>query len=192
MNIGSINNHLGFKANFECKAEIKKINSGGYVPEFVNWVKFDRNNLLDVMALSYAARSWEREKFASNIAYRAMLMSETRLKDEPCEIYIMTRQDKDFDDLDDSKILGMAEIEKKDKNSVELNYIQVDPEQTSSCQRAEYKNIGSKMLDLLKAQYADKIIGLRADAGSVSEFYKKNGFILKDEKKRYYEWNGQG
>ena len=99
MNIGSINNHLGFKANFECKAEIKKINSGEYVPELVNWVKFDRNNLLDVMALSYAARSWEREKFASNIAYRAMLMSETRLKDEPCEIYIMTRQDKDFEKI---------------------------------------------------------------------------------------------
>ena len=24
----------------------------------------------------------------------------------------------------------------------------------------------------------------------ISEFYKKNGFVLKDEKKRYFEWNG--
>ena len=102
----------------------------------------------------------------------------------------MTKQDSDFDNLDDSKILGMAEINKEDKNSVELNYIQVDPEQTSLSQRAEYKNIGSKMLDLLKNKYADKVIKLRADAGSVSEFYKKNGFVLKDEKKRYFEWNG--
>ena len=46
------------------------------------------------------------------------------------------------------------------------------------------------MLDLLKDKYADKVIKLRADAGSVSEFYKKNGFVLKDEKKRYFEWNG--
>ncbi len=193
MNISSINNnHLGFRANFECKAEIKKLNSitGEYTPELVNWVKFDRKNLLDVMALTYAARNWDREKFASNIAYRAMLMSETKLENEPCEIYIMTKQDSDFDDLDDSKILGMAEINKEDKNSVELNYIQVDPEQTSLSQRAAYKNIGSKMLDLLKNKYADKVIKLRADAGSVSEFYKKNGFVLKDEKKRYFEWNG--
>ena len=183
MNISNINNnHLEFRANFECKAEIKKLNSitGKYTPELVNWVKFDRKNPLDVMALTYAA----------NIAYRAMLMSETRLENEPCEIYIMTKQDSDFDDLDDSKILGMAEINKEDKNSIELNYIQVDPEQTSLSQRAEYKNIGSKMLDLLKNKYAHKVIKLRADAGSVSEFYKKNGFVLKDEKKRYFEWNG--
>ena len=107
MNISNINNnHLEFRANFECKAEIKKLNSitGKYTPELVNWVKFDRKNPLDVMALTYAARNWEREKFASNIAYRAMLMSETRLENEPCEIYIMTKQDSDFDDLDDSKI----------------------------------------------------------------------------------------
>lgn len=193
MNISSINNnHLEFRANFECKAEIKKLNSmtGKYTPELVNWVKFDRKNPLDVMALTYAARNWKREKFASNIAYKAMLMSETWLENEPCEIYIMTKQDSDFDYLDDSKILGMAEINKEDKNSVELNYIQVDPKQTSLSQRAEYKNIGSKMLDLLKNKYADKVIKLRADTGSVSEFYKKNGFVLKDEKKRYFEWNG--
>lgn len=193
MNINKIGqNQYSFKAKFINCTSINKFDnaSGKFIPENVNWLKFDRKNLYDVVALSQAAKNWQGEKFASNIAYMAMLMSERFLKNEPCEIFILTNQKEDFDNLDNSQIIGMAEINKETKDTINLNYIEVDPTKSTLNINSKYKKIGSRMLDLLKARYANCKIKLTADAGSVSEFYRKNGFECTNEKRRTWEWQG--
>lgn len=193
MIINKINtvNNLNFRAKHLSNVNIDKLNSknGKFEPEEVSLVEFDPKNMFDTMAICYTPRNWPREQFASAIAYQAMLMSENPYEDEPNSIYIMTQQKDNFDYLDDSKILGLAEIEKENKGVYRLNYIQTDPEKSSLINsRSEYKNIGKKMLDFLKTKYTNSTIKLNAANNTVAKWYEKNGFKLRDSDKRLYEW----
>lgn len=189
--INTINNNLSFKAKYLNNVNIEKLNpkNGNFEPEEVSLVEFDPQNVHDTMAICNTHRNWPREQFASAIAYQAMLMSETPFEDEPNSIYIMTQQKNNFDYLDDSKILGLAEIEKENKGVYRLNYIQTDPEKSSFMNsRSEYKNIGKKMLDFLKTKYTNSTIKLNAANNTVAKWYKKNGFKLRDSDTRLFEW----
>lgn len=79
----------------------------------------------------------------------------------------------------------MADIKIKDPKSIELNYIQVDPEISYYIgNQSSYKKIGTKILDVLKSMY-DRI-ELTVAKGSVKNFYLKNGFKCLDKGK--YVW----
>ena len=175
-----------FKAKFIKPIEVQKLNPKTkiYSPEQVSFVEIEPENFEDVWALSQAARNWYPEEYASNIAYTATLLFKNTRDRAKNKIYAVTTQTKDFSRLDEFKLLAMAEIEKTD--TVELEHIQVKPTLTNKYTDRAYKNIGTKILEVLKSLYNN--IHLTAARGSVKNFYLKNGFICSDPDKNRFIW----
>ena len=180
-------NSISFGARLVKSTQVQKLSpkNKSYIPKNVAVVEIDPYNSSDISALSDAARSWVYEKYASNIVYTANSLFSKDLDEKYHKVLAVTEQLENLKFLDSKKILGMADIKIKDPKSIELNYIQVDPEISYYIgNQSSYKKIGTKILDVLKSMY-DRI-ELTVAKGSVKNFYLKNGFKCLDKGK--YVW----
>lgn len=180
------------KINFGAKlintAKIKTLNSHtkSYFPQEVSVVEIEPDNIQDIFALSGAAKSWMYEKYASNISYTANCLFHNIMDRKTNKVFAITEQLDNLDNLDETKILGMTDIKKKGKKSIELNYIQVDLDYHLFLEQRRHKEVGTRLLDTLKNLYEK--IELTAAKGSVKDFYIKNGFKVKDIRENKYIW----
>jgi len=184
------NNALSFNARFINAVKIQKFDSklNEYRPEIASFIEIESDKFDDVLAITNAANYWgANELYASNISYAAGQMFAKNKAFVNKKIYALTLQKEKFEELDDTKILGMAEVTKTYSSFVLLNHIQVDPDIIYACTQP-FKQIGTRMLDSLKKIYNDKAILLTSRKGSTTNFYKKNGFDCIDEDNNKYIW----
>ena len=186
MNI-DIYSKTSFGAKFISSANVKKFASklDKYVPEKTSFVEIDPTNSADVSAVGNIAKYWEHEKYASNINYTVESLSKNGGNDRT-KVFAISSQNKDLDNLDDKKILGVAEIEKFE-TGLNLRYLQVNPDYIFN-QPKLYKHVGSEMLNCLKNYYGEPIMLNSLRSFAVRNFYENNGFKLVDEGTLRYQW----
>lgn len=161
-----------FKAKFIDKVDGSKITDLNLKNMNLSFAKIIRWNEDDIQALEDITK-WENDKFACNI-YK-------HLKDGcAADIYLSTSQTDNFEKLDSSKILGIAQITPNHILGAFLDYFQVKPDLNN-------KGLGSSILDSLKRIY-NKISLMPLQDEKVIKFYKKNGFYEYPEKSNFYMW----
>ncbi len=102
------------------------------------------------------------------------------VNDEHC--FALTLQDSDFENIKPEKILGVSLFSEEDIEN-EINWLQVQPKNNSIFEPAnrEYEDVGTAIVDYLKAQYAGKSMYANVSAGAI-DFYRKQGFKSYDKK----------
>lgn len=180
-------NSINFRAKLINTAQIKKLNPNGtYSPQKISIVEIDPTNIQDIFAISDAAKYWTGEKYASNISYTTNCLFHNILDRKKYKVFAATEQLNNLDNLEENKILGMTDVKKTGKRTVELNYIQVNQDYHLFMDKPRHKNIGTSIMDTLKSLY-DKI-ELTAARGSVKDFYIKNGFKNVNPEENKYLW----
>lgn len=186
------NNTPNFEAKFIKSTQIQKLDTktGSYSPKKVSFVELEVDNFSDVWAVAMAAKYWTDEFYASNIAYCANRIFAKDPKFANKKVYALTKQKDNLYDLNDTEILGLAEITETNKHSVELEYLQVDPSIIYAYPEKPLKKIGTRILDILKQVYKNKAITLTSRAGKTSDFYVKNGFQCIEPENNRFIWRG--
>ena len=124
------------------------------------FVKIDSENPIDLSVLNTLAQKWKDAKYIQQIATASHWMNVRKYVE--IDVYALTSQQKDFEQLRQNKILGVVEMRNE--------------------------KAGSSILDSLKKIYGK--MSLFADEGkNIQKFYKKNGFIEDYQGKNHYSWS---
>lgn len=181
-------NNVSFGAIPINKVKIKKFDKTAkrYADYPATFVKLDSYNRDDINAVDIVSKKWKGAKYIQQISTAAHW-----IKDKPIEIYALTSQQANFENLQANKILGLAEIrlDENPKNTL-LHYLQVRPgaKHVNQKHKVNYKYVGTTILKSLKNIYKD--ISLFADSdNNVIKFYKKNGFIDDFDGSRHFVWS---
>ena len=180
-----------FGAKFIEQVNVQKYNpkTEAYGFDKLSFVEFDPVNKQDIDAIAGAVKTWKGQNYAGIIAQNAALMSNGFLSPEVNHIYLMTSQKDDFERLDKSKIVGLAQMQTGVEPEDNLRYFQIRPDLKHGVNRRKYKHIGSGMLDSLKKIY-NKAITLIASY-SAANFYEKQGFEIIDIDLLEYIWRAK-
>ena len=171
-------------AKFVTSAKLGRLAENGskYVTEYASLVKIEPKNARDIDALENAIFYWEDEKFASNIFHAACAMRNDSKYYINHDVYALTSQKHIFEDLDDTKILGLIHLSPI-ANGTFIEHIQTKPELIYG-NAPEYKGVGTAILNSIK-RLTSKISCFPAKEKSAKDFYKKNGFV---EYHQCYVW----
>ena len=172
---------INFCANYVNSTTVRKWDDERWVYDTINanLVKYDRMNENDFIAVSSLETPWRNSDFIMRLVRTAKDLRQEFRSVYGTDLYILTSQTDNFDNLEPDKILGLAEISEWSRRVVNLNFLQARPN------NLEYKRIGSGILDCIKEKY-DKI--LLSAAEGTDEFYKKNGFVRQSEFEGRYVW----
>lgn len=165
----------------------QKIDEGSYVDRDVNFVEIDVTNENDIIALQNNAKYWLYSKYSPTIAYSAFLKYAYQDMYDNTHIFALTRQNDDFQHLDDNKLLGLVEVEKTGKDTVRVHYLQVNPDFLYTIRKPDFKCCGTAILNSLKQLYENKTISL--SSSGADEFYRKNGFDFVEGSQHTFVWN---
>ncbi len=178
-------NQISFEARLIKNVPIKKYSfeKKSYIEELSKLIEFDPADTKDIENLENIAKDFGGDSFANNIYIHAKYLK--KHIGENGRYIGLTRQKDNLDKLDASQILGIAEITNKTQKEIELEYLQVHPQYLHSYWPPSIKHTGTAILNYLKECYNK--ITLKSSANATF-FYKKNGFIQLDEKKRLFEW----
>ena len=191
MNINTIN-QTNFGANFINNVNIKRLDfkTHKYCSLKSSFIQFDPQNKNDFNALKEAVKDWKGDNYASTIVDYANKIITKSLSDKIHRIYMLTTQNKGFENLDKKQILGLVQMQSDTINPDEIRYLQVKPDIKYGNNKRAYKNIGSKIISSLKAIYNKKITLI--SSYSAANFYEKQGFKITDLALLEYEWNNEG
>ena len=186
MNINNIN----FRAKPINKSLfIKKydLNKNQYTDFQVAFVKLDKDNKNDIIAVDEATKHWNDGIFIKRIATASHWM-----KTVPIDIYALTSQSNNFDKLDYKQIIGFAEMrdDNMQKKYKWLHYLEVkyDAIKVGSESKNKYKYAGSTILSSLKKIYKNiSLFSVRHP--NIEKFYRQNGFIEDYMGCNHYVWN---
>lgn len=188
--INKTNSHVNFGAKFIKKVNIKKFDklTNEFKPIEASFVKFDPKNKEDLTAISSAVDSWEGQFFAKSIADHASKMQSSELSQRHNQIYLLSSQKDNFENLEPSKILGMAKTEHWKHTPDEIRYFETKPDIKHSQKDRTIKDVGKAMIESLKELYPKRIE--LTSSTSAADFYEKQGFKLIDEAWLRYRWDG--
>ena len=183
-----MNNNISFGANFIKSVPIKK-----YIPDkklytetsanFVELSPFDKK---DVLALKEIAYEFGDDSYANNIYFNAQFaFKRNNINSEDMGVFALTEQNDKYEFLDARKVLGLAEVSKKEHFNAELEYLQVNPQFLNKLDKPEFKHIGTAILDCLKEFYNSIKLNSSPNAKS---FYIRNEFIETNPETRTYFW----
>lgn len=176
---------ISFEARFIKDVPIKKYSyfKRAYQEESSKLIEFDPKDLIDIENLENIAKDFGGDSYANNIFIHAKYLK--KHIGESGRYIGVTRQKDNFDRLDASQVLGVAELTNKAPKEIELEFLQVHPQYLKSYWPPSIKHTGTAIINYLKECY-DKI-SLKSSANATF-FYKKNGFTLVDRQKRLFEW----
>ena len=186
---------INFKANYIKRVDIQKHDGQKYNPCKANLVLLNRE---DIPALEEVADIW-----GTNLCRGIKYAYEHKLPNE--KLYAVTLQNHSFENLYPNKVLGVAYFnEHSDSLSREIEYLHTRPDCISPAyqttlkkikklfqklmfrnkqfveKQPAYKHVGQSLVSSMKELYPDKPIILYPLSEAIS-FYKKNGFIKKNE-----------
>ena len=131
------------------KHEIGKLVELSYNQTPISFVKIEPQNAGDIKALEQVAKNWLYGKFATNVYHAACALRDDSKYYKDNEIYALTSQNSDFENLDNKKILGLVHTSKFSEGDIFIEHIESNPEMVYF-KNPEYKGIGTAMLDSLK------------------------------------------
>lgn len=182
MNINKITPNINFGARHVMDMNVGKLNGDKYVQKDVAFVELDPTDKKDRNALKKIAHDWGYYCFAEDIYNEVNLC----LKDNPekGQVFALTTQARNFENLDPDSVLGLAEINTKDKKKLHTVYIerlQTNPEYLDAYEKPQYRGIGTSIHKCLFKEYQGNRITLNAvPLTSVLEHYEKNGYVRRD------------
>ena len=147
---------ISFKANLVNNTNVKCLNKNGtYKNMPVNLVELDIDSDLDLEALEKVKENWKKgDVYARDIFAHFKEHYEGNLsknnKNIPEKFYALTSQYGGYNNLDSSKILGVAQIYKEVENYLELTALQTNPKYRYGSESREIKHIGKAIVNSLK------------------------------------------
>ncbi len=151
-----------------------KTNKFKNIPAY--FVRLDAKNKGDLIAANSVAKNWKGAKYIKKIATASHWMNVRNYVE--IDVYALTTQSKEFENLNPNLILGMAEIRNNDVNNYyHINHLQVKPEAINVNKKDnKYKYIGSSILSSLKKVYKSLSLDSEDDK-NIEAFYRRNGFF---------------
>ncbi len=131
-----INNNPAFCGKPILKTSVLKKVQNAYSNADAHIVELDFNNPSDYKAADNLQTLWKGEEFLP-----MMLCSKTN---ESKRVFVLTSQDKDFENMDSSKILGIVDFFLYDKTA-DIKFLQADTNIIKQKNR-EIKGIGSSLI----------------------------------------------
>ena len=174
---------INFRAHYISPATIKYTpENNKTIPKKVAFVEMDSHDQKDLFAMKITGSTWdEGMSFAQDIFEDACSDCNTfyRPKESKPYFYAITEQKKEFDKMDSSKILGLAEIQRNSKDLIRVLFFQVNPAYYYFEDNSKYRHIGTALMDSIKNLYNKSSIVVNPAFDAI-EFYKKNGFKKDD------------
>lgn len=182
-------NNISFGARFIKKLPVLKYSYEHkfYKPSSANFVQINPYDKNDVKALNLIAQDFGEKAYADDIYVDVKKAYERNdpAWDADMEVFALTKQVGNFNELNPDEVLGVAEITKNNNKEIELEYLSTNPQYIYSYEPPCIKKIGTAIINFLKEKY-DKI--LLNSSPSAREFYRKNGFTLINENFNKFMW----
>jgi len=188
MKIENIKTNINFNARYIGKAEVVQLckETGKYNPIETSFAEIDTSNRLDINALNKISKIWEElstniyhntsEKFIGNKSYRNI------------RTFAITKQNDDFEHLDENKILALADVEETIPNKAcHLCHIMGDPNYVKAI-TPEYMGPGTSLMKNLQNIY-DHIKLISENNQKTRMFYRKNDFYEHPPKSNRFSWS---
>lgn len=173
------NTQSHFGAKYVNKMKVGKLVNDKYEQVNASFVKIEKNNKKDLKALHDIAKYWEHDKYAINIYQK----TNAGCSDD---VYALTSQTSNFENLNPNEILGVCEIGATEFLGGFLDYLQVKPEFVYNI-KPEYKGVGTAIINSLKKIYY-KISLTSANSKSVKNFYERNEFMEYPKDSCFFTW----
>ena len=177
-----------FRAKFIKNTTISKQieNTKSYKDEIVSCIQIDPQNKFDIDALENIAKYWADGHFVTNIYHVACAMRDDSKYYKYNQIFAVTKQKDNFENLNSDRILGLVHVSPLNENSLFIEHIEADPEIISKTNR-EYKGIGTAILNYLKT-ITNKITCFPSSSKTVKKFYFKNDFVEYPPHSNMFIW----
>ena len=136
----------------------------------------DTNSENDLNVLNKLDQSWQRQLIVKDIIKNFIDFHNRKRFYEEGHFFVLTTQDEGFENLDESKILGITEVNKMHStNSITIENLQVNPNTKYRELFRKYKYVGAELVNFIKSHFSEKEITLYALRTAIP-FYEKLGF----------------
>lgn len=168
---------ISFKGNLATTAVIQQLyNNSSYNSIPASFVELDTTSESDLEAIGKVAKEWrEGDLYAADVYNRFKTNYENQSISDEERFFVLTKQRMNFDKLDYSKILGVAELYKPEDGPIEIEFLQTDPTYISTFDLPQIKHVGKAIIESIKQILNDKEIRLFTTPTAKS-FYEKMGF----------------
>ncbi len=168
---------INFKGKLASQAEIKQLcNNDTYTNVPASLVELDIGSTDDFEALGKVVYSWrDRDIYAVDVynRFKKFYMDNEQPNDE--RFFVLTKQTKNLEKLDSTRILGVAELYKPMDETIEIEFLQTDPTYVYSLETPLFKHIGKAIIESFKKILKEKEIVLFTTP-TAKKFYEKLGF----------------
>ena len=173
---------ISFKANLINNTNVKQLNhSGNYKNMPARIVELDIDSDLDLEALKKVKENWKNGDLFAEEIYNSFKQYHDKLSTNNAEkFYALTSQYGGYNNLDGNKILGVAQIYKEAGNSLEIEFLQTNPQYKHGIENRRIKHIGKAITQSIKSIYKDNDITLFSTRAG-KPFYKKLGFEIVED-----------
>lgn len=168
---------INFKANLALQTEVKQLyKKDSYTRVPATFVKLDINSLDDYLALRNVSQDWkDGDLYAIDVFNRFKENFEEKPENPVESFFVLTKQRKNLNKLDFSKILGVAELYQPTGGPIEIEFLQTNPAFLDTLELPAIKHVGKAMIESFKKIFKDREIALFSTPDAIS-FYKKLGF----------------
>lgn len=121
MKVNSITqNNVNFKAKLINPAKIKvKVNYNKWVDDDCNFVKFNTSNEEDIQTINNIRKLWKNKNLSDSIAEELDIMG------NKAEIFALTRQKDNFENMDAKMVLGLMTTDKINQLNRSINIYKI-------------------------------------------------------------------
>lgn len=173
-------NQISFKANLISPAKILERNSKGtFEPKTVSFVELNPEYNPDMDAIREVNKMWnDRKTLASNII-EEMHDSTDFFEHAGKRFFAITEQADSLENIEPSKVLGLTETIQGHNDNVKIKFFVVHPKHQRGKKNAQFKHVGTSLLDSLKEIFQNKTLRGQATPNAM-KFYLANGFTKLD------------
>lgn len=169
-------NNISFSGNYISPVHVLKKNCCNiFLPHKVSIVELDTLNKKDMFALKNIGKTWN-EPYSDFICDDARMFFEKSERSLFHRFFVLTNQKDNFNNLQPDEILATTEITAfPTSKKINIDFLQVDPENNYLARYRNYKNIGSALIEGIKNIFKGKEITVQS-LPSALPFYLKNKF----------------